>query len=291
MGTRFEQQMLLEADERPGRYRVDVDEAWNCPIVPHGGLVTAIAARAMAMELDTPEQPLRSVNAVFADQVRPGPATVDVTVLRRGRSISQLSATIRSDGQDAGLTAIGVFGAPRPGFDFVDVAPPRDVPPPEQCRSWRQRLTPVRQAFAFNFWEHVENRLAAGHFPDEEWEPTDSERLQWYRFEEPPLDEEGFWDPLAILTMGDTMPGAVGEKTGPGHPMWLPPSCDLTVHLFGTTRAEWILGRNRARWAGDGYASVDMELWDPDGRLLAYATQVMFLVFPEGLTPPPAPAR
>ncbi|HEX2039977.1 MAG TPA: thioesterase family protein [Acidimicrobiales bacterium] len=292
MGTRFEQQMLLEADERPGRYRVDVDEAWNCPIVPHGGLVTAIAAKAMATELDAPEQPLRSITSVFAAQVKPGPATIDVTVMRRGRSISQLTATVRNDGEDAGLTAMAVFGAPRPGFDFVDLEPPTGLRPPLECEDWRDRPNPVRDAFPFNFWEHATSLLARGHFPDEVYEPDGSERVYWYRWNEPPVDDDGYWDPLAILALGDTMPGAVGEKTGPtDHPIWLPPSCDFTVHLFGTTQAEWIIGRNRARWAGEGYASVDMELWDPDGRLLAYATQVMFLVFPMGTTPPPAPAR
>ena len=45
----------------------------------------------------------------------------------------------------------------------------------------------------------------------------------------------------------------------------------------------WLLAHNKARWAGDGYASVDMALWDPTDRsLVAYATQMMFFTFPEG---------
>ena len=32
--------------------------------------------------------------------------------------------------------------------------------------------------------------------------------------------------------------------------------------------------------AGDGYASVELELWDPARGLVAYATQVMFFSFP-----------
>ena len=30
---------------------------------------------------------------------------------------------------------------------------------------------------------------------------------------------------------------------------------------------------------GDGYASVDQSLWTADGRLVAYATQLMFFAF------------
>ena len=52
------------------------------------------------------------------------------------------------------------------------------------------------------------------------------------------------------------------------------------MHLFGAPSPGWLLAHNRARHAGDGYASVDMALWDPvDGALVAYATQLMFFAF------------
>ena len=47
-----------------------------------------------------------------------------MTVLRRGRSISQLSATARTPGADAGHTTLAVFGAPRDGFEFTDARRP-----------------------------------------------------------------------------------------------------------------------------------------------------------------------
>ena len=89
---------------------------------------------------------------------------------------------------------------------------------------------------------------------------------------------------LAIVTLCDTMPGAVGERLGPQPEAWLPPSADFTVHVLDDARAEWILGVNRARHAGDGYASVDMELWDMEAaepKLVAYGTQMMFFSFPK----------
>ncbi len=66
---------------------------------------------------------------------------------------------------------------------------------------------------------------------------------------------------------------------------WFGPSVDLTLHILDSCRTEWVLAHNRARYAGDGYASVDMALWDcgPDGiaapRLVAYATQLCFFTF------------
>ena len=239
----------------------------------------------MGDELGNPSQRLRSVTAVFAGQVRPGPVEVEVTVLRRGRTMSQLTATVRNVGDPAGHTSIAVFGHERPGFEFTDLAIP-DAPPPETCPSFREPKPGFERDLHFNFWDHVEGRAVQGHAPWEEYVPETSERVIWYRFDEPPFLDGGILDPLALVTLGDTMPGAVSERIGNGGPQWLPPSADLTVHLLGDARSDWLLARNRARHAGDGYASVELELWDPGGGLVAYATQLMFFTFPDG---PPEP--
>lgn len=294
----FTRQMQLEPSaEVDGRFDVELDAEWCCPIVPHGGLVTAVAARAMQLALDRPDQQLRSLSVVFAEQVPPGPVEVDVTILRRGRSMSQATATVRSIGREAGHTSIAVFGSDRPAFEFTDLPVPDfdTMPPPEQCPSFRDPIpegAPER-SFDFRFWDHVEGRPVSGHPPwEQDWVPTTSEVTRWYRLDEPALVEDDTWDPLALVMLCDTMPSAVGERMGPlvHLPPWLPPSCDLTVHLFGPCRGEWVFGRNRARRAGDGYASVELELWDPStGDLVAYGTQVMFLRFLED--PPAEPLR
>jgi acyl-CoA thioesterase len=279
--THFQRQMELDDADDAGRYQTVIGSEWNCPLVPHGGIVTAVAASAMRDELDHPEQQLRSVTAVFAGQVRPGPVEVDVTVLRRGRTMSQAAATIHNVDEATGHTSVAVFGAPRPGFEFTDLAPP-SAPPPESCPTFRDRPDGADESIHFNFWDHVEGRAAAGHAPWEDYVPTTSELLSWYRFDEPPRLGDGTIEPLALVTLCDTMPGAVRERMGPGLPAWLPPSADLTVHLLGDARSDWLLGRNRARRASDGYASVELELWDPDVGLVAYGTQTMFFTFPDG---------
>ena len=107
----------------------------------------------------------------------------------------------------------------------------------------------------------------------------------WYRFDDPPFLDDGTLDPLALVVVADTMPGAVGEKVSRQSQQWFAPSVDLTLHVLGECRSNWILGHNLARHAGDGYASADMALWDygPDGtdepRLVAYATQVFLFTF------------
>lgn len=282
----FARDTAVEHDpERAGRYQALLSDHWNAPFVPQGGLVSAITARAMELELDAPTQRLRSLTTVFAAQVSQGQIEIDASVLRRGRSMSQVTATLRNVDADAGHTSVAVFGGPRDGFEFTDLTYP-DVPPPEECPSFREPAPAEFPPIPMTFWEHVEGRPAIGHAPWDDYEPTTSERAYWYRFDEPPMLDDGRLDPLALVTLCDTMPGAVSERMGPGFPMWIPPSADFTVHLLGDARSEWILARNRARHAGDGYASVEMELWDPAGRLVAYATQMMFFTFPDGPPPP-----
>ena len=109
--------------------------------------------------------------------------------------------------------------------------------------------------------------------------------MVWYRFDETPRMDDGTVDPFALVVLADSMPGAVGERVGPDQRDWFAPSIDLTVHLLDHCRSTWVLAHNRARFAGDGYASADMALWDcgEDGgdppRLVAYATQLFLFSF------------
>ena len=156
------------------------------------------------------------------------------------------------------------------------------------ARSFRDPPPPGIEPFApAPFWEQrLEGRGALGHAPWEDYRPGRAEHGTWYRMDEPPILADGTLDPLALIVMADTMPGAVGEKLGPQHRHgWFGPSVDLTFHLLGSCRSEWVFAHNLARHAGEGYASAEMALWDfgpygnDEGHLVAYATQVCFFSF------------
>jgi acyl-CoA thioesterase len=281
MGTGWED---LDLDGGEGRYHTSISETWQLAIVPQGGIVAAVASRAMARELDHPEQTLRTMTSMFAGQVACGPVEVDVQVLRRGRSMSQLTASVRNVGAEAGLTAIAAFGAPRRGFEFTDLAMP-DVPGPDGVLSFRDP-PPDGIEFEFSrpnmpFWDSVlQSRPVIGRAPWEEFEDGPAEAAFWYRIDHPPIGADGVVDPSAVIVMCDTMPSSVGQKLGPEAGQWFAPSVDYTLHLFRPPPADWALAHLRARHAGDGYASVELALWDPAGpHLVAYATQVMLFAF------------
>jgi acyl-CoA thioesterase len=279
----FARQMAAIApgtDGTPGRYRAEVDRGWNCPVVPQGGLMAAVAAHAMAVELGVPDHALRSLTTVFATAVPAGPVTIDVDVLRRGRSLSQASATVRAEGASAGHTTVAVFGGTRPGFRLSDRQPP-DVPPAEACPSFGEGYDGPDQPDV-PFWDRVEGRPCLGHAPWDDYVPERSDCAYWYRFQEPPRRADGTLDPLALVTLCDTMPGSIGERMGPSDATsWWAPSADLTVHVLGESRSEWLLAHLRAHRAADGYASGELALWDPQGGLVAFATQVMVFTFDE----------
>jgi acyl-CoA thioesterase len=268
-------------------YEAVIDDSWNLHPLPQGGIVTALAVRAMSDVLDDPAQVLRLLHTSFVAQVASGPVSIDVELLRRGRSMSHLRAEVVNTGASRGHLTTGIFGSSRPGFDFTDLRPPPDVPPPASCRSFRDPPPPGAVAFEPTpFWDkHVEGRTVLGHAPWEDYAPDRAEHATWYRFDEPPFLADGTLDPLALVVLADTMPGAVAEKLGRRDRSWFAPSIDLTVHILDECRSSWVLAHNRARHAGDGYASADMALWDygPEGsdrpRLIAYATQLFLFSF------------
>ncbi len=280
----FAEQMRVWPDpDRPGRWLADVDPRWNCPAVPQGGTMTALAAAAMAAAIGEPAHRLRTLTTVFAAMVPSGRVELDVTVLRRGRTMSQAAVTAHAPGEGTGHTTVAVFGADRPGFEFTDVACP-DVPGPQDCPSFRDPPPPEhrQQGNPVPFWENVEGRAAIGHAPWDPYVPETSHCAFWYRFDEPPMRPDGTLHPLAVLALSDLMPSSVNERMGPDQPEWWGPSTDLTVHMFEEARSEWLLASLRARRATRGYASVECALWDQRRVLVAHAAQVMFMHFPDG---------
>ena len=272
----------------PGRYRGTIDGSWSLRPLPQGGVVSALAVRAMATELDDPSQTLRTLHSTFVAPVTEGPVEVVVELLRRGRSMSHLRAEVSNPGATHGHLTTAVFGTPRRGFEFTDLEPPADVVPLAASRGFRDPLPEGVEPFApMPFWDtRLQGRAALGHPPWEDYEPDRAEHATWYRLDDPPMRDDGTLDPFALVVYADTMPGAVAEKIGPDHRSgWFGPSVDLTFHLLDVCRSSWVLAHNRARHAGDGYASVDMALWDcgEDGtaepRLVAYATQLCFFTF------------
>lgn len=263
----------------PGRYVASLDDSWNIVRYPQGGIVAGFGLRAADHEIDDPDLGLRTCTTVFAGAVTHGELEITVDVLRRGRTAAQVRTEVRNAGAGCGATTVAVYGTTRTGPTFTDLTPPL-VDPPLQCMSYRDPPPPGVQTLAPTpFWEKLEGRQAIGHRPWEPHDPTSSDIATWYRFDDPPLLADGRMDPLGVITLTDRMPGAIAERLGHQGPMWFAPSADLTVHLFEPLHTEWVLAHDRARWADDGWASVESMLWDEAGLPVAYATQMVLFTY------------
>ncbi len=272
------------ADGTTRQFTAVISPHWVVATVPQGGFVTALAARAMAEAVREPAHSLRSITAVFAGPVAAGPVEIEVTVLRRGRSLTQCQATVRNPGSSAGLSVTAVFGGTRPGFDVVERIMP-NVPGPLEGWGWRDPI-PVDVDWAHQgdpapFWSTiVEGRPSLARRPWEPVRPGPAESFDWYRFDQPPTLPDGTLDIATVLVLADSMPGALDPVVE--DIAWFAPSADLTVHVFGTVRSEWTLAHARVIHATDGYASAVVDLWDGETRrLVAHATQVMVFVMPK----------
>ena len=268
-----------------GRYRASISEHWNAPVHPNGGLTSAVALRALELELAHPHQRLRSFSTTFVSTVPCGDADIVVERLRIGRRMSQLRADLRGHGgSEPGHLVTAAFGEARPGFDFEhlrapEVGPPMDYPLPADP-------PPGVPVFRPPFFQNVESRRVRMFSSFEtDWEGGDATAIRWIRYRCAARLPDGRIDPLSFIALADTMPGAVAQYLGPGYPFFHAPSVDLSMRMIADTEDEWLLARTVAHWAGDGYGSAEVALWDEHRRLVAHATQMMLmrLVRPEEL--------
>jgi acyl-CoA thioesterase len=264
-----------------GRYGASVPRAWDAPVFPSGGVMCAIALRAMEMEIAAPAQTLRSFATTFISTVHSGAVEVSVDRLRLGKRMSQLRADLRNAGAaEPGHVTTAAFGESREGFVFAYAAAP-EVGPPDEYPGPADP-PPGVPAFRARFFENIDvRRIRLFHSFESGWEGGRAEALRWVRYRNTPRLDDGRIDPLALIALADTMPAAVSQYVGPGYPFFHAPSVDLVMRFFADTEDDWFLIQSVCHWAGDGYASAEARLWDAHRKLVAHANQLMLVRFPE----------
>jgi acyl-CoA thioesterase len=276
----------LAADtEVPGRYRLTLSDHWDY-LLPSGGVVMTCALRAAEAELADPRLRFGSATTVFCTPIRPTALVIDVTVLRRGGSTAQVRVALRErdarpDPEDPsdnarGMELLATFVRDRRGPDVRGVAFPAvrsvaDALPVEDD-------APNNPYTRFRFYQQIETRIADG---ERLWTPElvegPARYARWFRYREPQRDAEGRLDRLALPPLVDTMPTALQRAIGPSGYRFYAPSLDLTTYVVDDTDREWLLVTSTVRRARLGWAIGDAEVWDDQGKLIAYGAQAMYL--------------
>ena len=284
MGSLFGQETAITRNpSRPGGYLGELSDDWLAPLVPQGGVTAAVGVRAMEAELGEPGQPLRSVSTVFAGRVSSGPVEVDVSVLRRGRSMSQAVATVRNRGEEAGATSVAVFGASRPGFEFTDIEMPA-VPPPDEC----PRAGGIHPRRSSGIGAST-RRSGTGPREGPPW----GTRRGRSTSRTPPSAPRGTGSTTRPWATTGCSTGTRSSASATRCPAWCgsasAPTSRSSCHparispcTSSRTRARDGSSCTTSRTTPATATRRSSSALDPDRGLVAYGTQMMFFVFPDG---------
>ena len=260
----------------PGRYHVALPDHWDY-LEPSGGVVMTCALRAAAAAIGDADLRLASATAMFATPIHSGALVCDAHLVRRGRATAQVRVALHhASAAEHGVEMTATFVRDRHGPDVKGIAPPdvRSLAAAPDANDGASNNPHVR----FRFWHQLECRIADG---EPFWTPAfargPARYARWVRYKHAQRDATGRLDRLALPPIIDTMPTALHRAIGPGPYRFYAPSLDLTLYAVDDTAREWLLVAVTVRRARGGWAIGDCEVWDDEGRFVAYGAQAMYL--------------
>lgn len=252
-----------------GEYAGDLDAGWVVGGGVNGGYVLAVLGNAVSeltRELGHPDPFI--VTAHYLTASRPGPTTVRTRVVRTGRSLSTVAATLSQvqDGVDVErISVLASYGDLTLLSDDVrTTAEEPDLPTRDQCVPGSLAPADVKKgAPLLERFEMLFDPRCVG------WavgEPSGRGMLQaWFR-----LNDERDLDARALLLAVDALPPVTFDLGMPG---WAP-TLELTVHVRAAPAPGWAKIRHATRNLAGGYFEEDCEVWDSAGRLVAQSRQL-----------------
>ncbi len=269
-----------------GRYHVTLPDHWDY-LLPSGGAVMTVALRAAQTCLGEPLLRFASATTIFCTPLHATALVADVTELRRGKSSAQLRVALRHrdavpDPEDPsdnsrGLEVTATFLRDRKGPDVLGVPFPERVRPLATALSVED-AAPNNPHTRFRIYQQLDCKIAEGEaFWTQDFAAGPARYARWIRYRHPQRDAEGRLDRLALPPLIDTMPTALHRAIGPGPYRFYAPSLDLTTYVIDDTMREWLLVAVTVRRAQHGWAIADTEVWDDEGRFIAYGAQAMYL--------------
>lgn len=280
--TGFSEAIAVELlDERPDRrslrvddlalvttaYRIVIDPNWGIGGRPNGGYLLAAIANAGRSAISETGGEHADALAASAQFLRPpsaGTAEALVTVLRRGRSSTQVQIELHQNEQLCVVALLNFGGLAAESEPWWSDGDGIDLPAEHDCVELP--VNPPGGDFEVPMMEFVAQRLDPSVLGFAVGKPANMGELRgWLRFrDDRPLDA------LALLFAVDSFPPAVFDLGSMG---WVP-----THQLSVYTRALPVPGplqvRQRARLVEAGTVDEVCDVWDSAGRLVAQGTQL-----------------
>lgn len=261
-----------EALDGEGRFRATgaTTGPWD-PGMQHGGPPAALLAAVIGRCEPRPGLRLARITVELLAPVPVGELRVQARVVRPGRRVRLVEATLEVAGRPIALARAWQI-ASQP-----DVLPPRapaELPPELPRRS--APLATWREGYASS----IEWRFVSGAFD----RPGPAE--VWARVRIPLIREEPLTGLQRLLIVADSANGISSELPFAD---WLFVPTALTVTLHRHPTGEWVFMRARTSLATDGIGSCAADLADADG-LVGTATQPLLVAPRETATGRGSPA-
>ena len=256
----FAADTAIDSSQHP--YTGAIAEGWDVVGNANGGYLLALGARAMAAAAARPH-PI-SVTAHYLAPGRPGPVTIDPQIVKAGRQLTAVRATLEASGK-ALIELLGSFGdiGAIQGPERVDARPP-DIPSPDDCLGVRHD---PRAGFPPALMDRIDLRLHPDDARFVQGAPSGDPLIRgWLRL----LDDEPV-DAFGLLLATDAFPPTIFNANLPV--AWTP-TVELTAHVRAIPEPGWLRCRFSTRFISGGMMEEDGEVWDSTGRLVAQSRQL-----------------
>jgi len=255
VGFEFDDAVAVEPAGE-ARFLTTITDRWNIGNAPNGGYLVAVVLSAIRASVAKPD-PV-AVSSHFLSRTEPGPAEVEVEVLREGGHSSAV-ARMHQDGLTR-LHLAATYGDLGAAAGPTTVLEPTPVfAPPEECV---RAEGPVAPEFSKRFDLRLTPETAVWATVRPSGTP---EMAGWVR-----LADGREPDTAMLPLVADAFPPTLLNLMPTG---WVP-TIEFTVHVRGRPAPGWLQCRFRSRYLIDGYVEEDGEVWDSAGRLVALSRQL-----------------
>ena len=257
-------QVLATVRPHDGGWSADVPDSWAQGRTVFGGLQAALAVRAMR-DLVPSSVPLRVLQTSFIAPIAPGPVRIEASVLRRGKSVTQVEARILDQGQ-VGCLLLGVFGEPR--ASALDIRPPQPGLPPPQAATPFVYVEGIAPAFT----QHVAMRWLGGISI---FQGAPEPRTGIYvGFRDEPYAGPGALGEAQLIGYADIVPTpGLSLLKQPAMASSLTWTLELLTDAAGPARDGLWLMDTEVTAGRDGYLNQSATLWSPEGEAVALSRQ------------------
>lgn len=244
-----------------------IDHHWDLAFI-HGGAAMAASLEAAGVLISEGHR-LLAASTTFVRPLRPGAVRASATMVRRGRTSSQVRVDLTAEADAApALTTLAVFGEGSDGWhDHTAVERPADLTsdPPADV----ERLGAESQGYhALPFFDATDWRVAPP-------EVAPLRRRAWFRH----LTDAGrrTRQRSALAIPADALGFAVVSAASPAGSAAYVVSLQISLQVHGDPGNGWTGIESRGVVVHQGVASGIAHLWGNDGRLLATAAQTAVL--------------